>query len=290
MTDSASDLPPEIIKEKKIVVIPLNIEIDGELYRDGVDLSSEKFYQLLRNSKSFPKTSPPSQQDFERLYSDYIGHSDILGIFISRRMSKTCDLAKQAIASNYNVYLKKRISNPEMPKRFRIETVDSSQVSMGTGLLVLEALDRIEAGWSLDEVKTHIEKMASVVQVFFMVDNLDYLARGGRIGRGSAFLGNLFGFKPILGMAGGGVDAKSRSFGGKRGQRKLIEYMKKELTGVSSGFRVGICHANAPEKAAVVRDMINDAFPGQSQTISSFGPIVGAHLGPGAVGVAWLVG
>ena len=288
VTDSASDLPPELIEGKNIVVIPLNIAISGRKYKDGLDISSEKFYHLLKQSQTFPVTSPPSLLDFQKVFHHHIGRSDILGIFLSKKMSKTFDLAKQAVVSNYNAYLKKRNANPDLPNRFKIEIIDSCQVSMGTGLLVLEASDKIAAGWSFDEVKDHIEEMTQKLKVFFMVDNLEYLARGGRLGRGSAFLGNLFGLKPILGVEEGGVDAKSRSFGGKRGQRKLIEYMKEDLSGVSSNVRFTICHADAPKKAETVKNLVSEAFPDQQQIVSSIGPIAGAHLGPGAVAVGWL--
>jgi DegV family protein with EDD domain len=288
VTDSTSDLPEELVRERNITVVPLTINIDGREYRDGVDISSREFYRLLQSAKAFPVTSPPSGGDFHRLFLDNIAEKDILGIFISRGMSKTFDLANQATRNNFNSYLRQRRTNPAMANQFRIELIDSRQVSMGTALLVLEASDKIRAGWPLPQIKSHIERLIAEVRVFFMVDNLDYLARGGRIGRGAALLGNFFGFKPILGMTGGGVDAKSRTFGGGRAQRKLIDYMKDDLRGRGGAIRVGICHADSAEKAETVRNLVEQAFPDQEQIVSYFGPTVGSHLGPGAVGVAWL--
>lgn len=289
ITDSASDIPEELVRERNITVIPLTVKIDGCEYRDGVDISSREFYRLLRSAKTFPVTSPPSGEDFHRLFLDNIAGKDILGIFMSRGMSKTFDLANQATRHNFNSYLRQRRTNPAMAGQFRIELIDSRQVSMGAALLVLEASDKIRAGWPLAKIKSHIEKLIDEVRVFFMVDNLDYLARGGRIGRGAALLGNFFGFKPILGMTGGGVDARSRTFGGGRAQRKLIDYMKDDLRERSAKtIRVGICHADSASKAETVRNLVEQAFPGQEQIVSSFGPTVGSHLGPGAVGVAWL--
>jgi DegV family protein with EDD domain len=288
ITDSTSDLPEELVRERNITVVPLTITIDGREYRDGVDISSREFYRLLQSAKAFPVTSPPSGEDFHRLFLDNIAEKDILGIFISRGMSKTFDLANQATRNNFNSYLRQRRTNPAMANQFHIELIDSRQVSMGTALLVLEASDKIRAGWPLPQIKSYIEKLIAEVRVFFMVDNLDYLARGGRIGRGAALLGNFFGFKPILGMTGGGVDAKSRTFGGGRAQRKLIDYMKDDLRGRGGAIRVGICHADSAEKAETVRNLVEQAFPDQQQIVSYFGPTVGSHLGPGAVGVAWL--
>ncbi len=288
VTDSAADLPPELVRERNITVVPLAVTIDGREYRDGVDISSREFYRLLERSGNFPLTSPPSLEVFQQLFLDNVGVADILGIFLSKRMSKTFDIASQAMRSKYNSYLRERRINSAMDNRFQIELIDSRQVSMGAGLLVLEASDKIRAGWPLAKIKTHIEKLVDEVRVFFMVDNLDFLARGGRIGKGYAFLGNFFGFKPILGMAEGGVDAKTRTLGGRRAQRKLLDFMKQDLGGSRKNVRMGICHAACPEKVENVRKMITDIFPDQELMVSYFGPTVGSHTGPGSLGVAWL--
>lgn len=289
VTDSAADLPEELARARNITVMPLTITIDGREYRDGVDISSREFYRLLKQAKTFPVTSPPSGEEFHRLFLDHIADHDILAIFISRAMSKTFDLASQATRNNFNAYLRQRRTNPAMDNHFRIELIDSRQVSMGETLLVLEASDKIRAGWPLAKVRSHIESLVDEVRVFFMVDNLDYLARGGRIGRGAALLGNFFGFKPILGMTGGGVDARSRAFGGARAQRKLIDYMKDDLRDRAiNKIRVGICHADSAAKAETVKNLVEQAFPNQEHIVSYFGATVGSHLGPGAVGVVWL--
>lgn len=288
VTDSSADLPPELIRERGIAVMPLTVTVDGKSYRDGVDISSQEFYRLLASSTTFPVTAPPTKEDFHHLFAEHIGERDILGIFLSARMSKTFEIAGMAKRSNFNTYLRLRRANPHLDRQFHIELIDSRQVSMGAALLVLEASDKIREGWPLERIKAHIEALVSVVQVCFMVDNLDYLARGGRIGRGAALLGNFFGLKPILGMNGGGVDAKTRTIGGRWGQRKLVDFMRQDLSRAGGKIRIGICHADAPKKAATVQSMLADAFPGQGQVTSFFGPTVGSHLGPGAVGVAWM--
>lgn len=288
ITDSASDIPEELIKKHNIVVVPLTISMNGNNYRDGIDVTPKEFYRLLESTKSFPATSPPTTADFHRIFLENIGKRDILGIFISRGMSKTVEIARQTVRSNLNSYLKERRANQGAGKLIKIELIDSRQVSMGAALLVLEAAERVAAGWPLELVKYHIEELASRVQVYFMVDNLNYLARGGRIGRGMAMVGNLFGLKPILSMAEGGVDAKSRTIGGRWGERRLIEYMKQHTGSEAITLRIGICHADATKKAAAIQQRIEEAFPGQQQIVSYFGPTVGAHIGPGAVGVAWL--
>lgn len=288
VTDSSADLPAELIRERGIVVMPLTVTVDGKSYRDGVDISSQDFYRLLSASSTFPVTAPPTKEDFHRVFAENIGEHDILGIFLSARMSKTFEIAGMAVRTNFNTYLHQRRAYPHLERRFHIELIDSRQVSMGAALLVLEASDKIREGWPLARIKAHIESLSGAVQVCFMVDNLDYLARGGRIGRGAALLGNFFGLKPILGMNGGGVDAKTRTIGGRWGQRKLVEYMREDLAGTGGKIRIGVCHADAPKKAASVQAMLSEVFPGQGQVTSFFGPTVGSHLGPGAVGVAWM--
>ncbi|WP_136807697.1 DegV family protein [Desulfosediminicola flagellatus] len=288
VTDSASDIPPEIARERNIVVIPLTVSIGGKEYRDGVDISSEQFYELLEKSKTFPVTNPPSEADFQRVFNNNIADKDILGIFISKKMSETVNIARQAKMSQYNSYLKQRLANPNMPKKVQMEFIDSRMVSMGTTLLVMEASEKIRAGWSFAAIKDHIEKLVNEVRVFFMVDNLDYLVRGGRIGRGSAMFGKLFGFKPILDMVGGGVNAKGRTIGGRRAQQKMIEFMRQEIGDSNKALKVGICHASAPKKAEKIKQLVEGSFPNHDHVVSYFGPIVGAHTGPGAVGVAYL--
>ncbi|WP_163335718.1 DegV family protein [Desulfopila sp. IMCC35008] len=288
ITDSASDIPEDMARKRNITIVPLTVSVNGQEYQDGVSITPPRFYSMMAKKGALPVTSPPAPETFHEIFNGHIGQRDILGIFISRKMSNTFDVASQTKMNNYNTYLKQRMAHPQVNKKMQIELIDSRLVSMGATLLVLEAADKIEAGWPLDKIKDLINQRINDVKVFFMVDNLDHLVRGGRIGRGSALFGKLLGFKPILGMAGGGVDAKSKSFGGKRAQGKLIEYMKNDLGGTSQPVRIGICHAGAPEKATTVRNLVQEAFPNQEHYTTYFGPTVGAHTGPGAVGVAWL--
>lgn len=287
VTDSASDLPVNLAKQLGIELVPLQIQFGENRFSDGVDINPATFYRLLSTSKEQPTTAPPRPEDFHKIFESAIGQQDILFIHLSSRMSKTGEIAAQTVRKYFNTYLRKRKESGK-GNRFRIEIIDSQQVSMGTALLVIEAAECARKGWSLDKIQEHILKCRDHVRVNFMVDKLDYLAKGGRIGRGSAFLGNLFGLKPILGMTEGGVNARSRSLGGRFAQRKLIDAMKKELNPAEQNIRIGICHGAAPEKAEKLRILIGEIFPTLTCLISDFGPTVGAHTGPGAVGVAWL--
>lgn len=288
ITDTGADLPVDIVRDKHIVMVPMSVTINDKKYLDRFDLTPEQFYGLLRSTNVFPSTTPPSIEDFHRLFSSHIADYDILGIFMSKKMSGTFEMARQAVMNNYNVYLRQRKENPNLEKQFRIELVDSKNVSMGSGLLVLEAAEGIRRGKSMDEVKERMEQLAPRIRSFFMVDSLDYLARGGRLGHGSAKLGSFFGFKPILGVEDGVVSAKTKSFGGKRAKRKMVDYMSQELAGVQGRVRIGISGADTDAELVALRDLILATFPDRDILKTSFGPTVGSHIGPGAMGVAWL--
>ncbi|WP_136797035.1 DegV family protein [Desulfosediminicola ganghwensis] len=288
ITDSGADLPVDLIREKNIVMVPMSVIINGKKYLDRFDITPEQFYGQLRTVNVFPSTTPPSIEDFHRLFSSHIAEYDILGIFMSKKMSSTFEMARQAVVNNYNLYLKQRKGNTNLDKQFRIELVDSKNVSIGSGLLVLEAAEGIRLGKPIDVVKERIELLADKVRAFFMVDSLDYLARGGRIGHGSAKLGSFFGFKPILGMEDGVVSAKTKSFGGNRAKRKLVDYMTQELAGVRGRVRIGVSGADTDKELIALRDMILKTFPDLDILKTSFGPTVGSHIGPGAMGIAWL--
>lgn len=288
ITDSGADLPVDVIREKNIVMVPMSVIINDKKYLDRIDISPEQFYDLLRSTNVFPSTQPPSVEDFHHLFSSHIAENDILGIFMSRKMSNTFEMARQAVMNNYNFYLKRRKGNPVLDKQFRIELVDSKNVSMGSGLLVLEAAEGIRAGKSIDEIKERMELLADRIRSFFMVDSLDYLARGGRIGHGSARLGSFFGFKPILGVEDGVVSAKTKSFGGSRAKKKLVDYMTEELAGAGGRVRIGISGADTDAELIALRDLILATFPDRDILKTSFGPTVGSHIGPGAMGVSWL--
>ena len=288
VTDSAADLPKELAEQLDILQVPLQVRFGQTVFADGVDLDAQTFYRMLAANQALPTTSPPSLDAFHRIFDQVIGERDILCIHLSKRMSKTADIAEQTIRKYFNAYLRKRKEGSRKENRFRIEVIDSKQVSMGTALLAIEAAECARKGLKLEEIRDHILSIRDLVQVNFMVDKLDHLARGGRIGRGSAFLGNLFGLKPILNMTGGGVNAHSRSLGGRFAQRKLLQTMKQEINPINHNTRIGICHSASPEKAKTLEQMIEGVFPEISCITSDFGPTVGSHIGPGAVGVSWL--
>ena len=187
VTDSVSDIPPDVVKKLEITVIPLHVQFGNETYKDRVDLSSEEFYQKLERSSKLPSTSAPSPGIFAQVFDDLAPkHSQILGVFVSRKLSATYDAALQGIKL--------------MKRKCQVEVVDSTLGIMGQGLLVMEAAKRAMSGANLSELIGTISETIPRIHVRVTLDTLEYLARGGRIGKVQAFLGSMLKMNPILGI------------------------------------------------------------------------------------------
>lgn len=287
LTDSTADLPAHVIKERDITVIPLTIKINQTEYLDGKDITAREFYQLLKESSDFPATSPPTEAAFHELFTQNIADRDILGLFISRKMSRTFEKAASAKMNNYNVYMRQRAQKSRDGQAFRIELIDSQLVSIGAGLLTIEASDRIRDGWPLDKIRDHIVEFSSKIRVLFIVETLKYLERGARIGKGAAVVGGIFRFKPILTVKNGIVDAKERIRGDKKAQQRVVELIKEDLGGADVPVKIGVCHADAPDKAEQMKTLLESSLNCKDMMLSDFGPTVGSHTGPGTIGIAY---
>lgn len=169
-----------------------------------------------------------------------------------------------------------------------MEFIDSRLVSMGTGLLVVAAAAKVKEGWSLPEIKEYIEQLRAKIGIYLMVDNLDHLVRGGRIGMASAMVGKLLNFKPLLGMQNGTIVPQAKTMGSKRAYKKIIEFMEIELKGRTAPFRAAVCGAEADEETEILIAMVKKSFPEIEVIRSDFGPGVGTHTGPGALGIAFM--
>lgn len=288
LTDSAADIPSELLDSGIIRIIPLHVIIDGHHYLDGIDISSKAFYPKLKAAREFPKTAPPSEEDFHQIFMEHIGTADILGIFLSGNMSQAVNLANKTKMKFYYSYMRARAASPGKPKRFHMEFIDSKLVSMGTGLLVIEAAAKVKEGWAVPEIKKHIEHLRERMGIYLIVDNLDHLVRGGRIGMASAMVGKLLNFKPLLGMQNGSIFPKAKIMGSKRAYKKIIELMEEELKSRTIPLRASVCSAGADDEAEILSEMVQKTFPDVEIIRSDFGPGVGTHTGPGALGIAFL--
>ncbi len=288
MTDSTADIPPEIAASHNIVVAPLSIHFGRTVYKDGATITPDSFYEMLRSSTTFPHTSPPSLVEFHQLFKTITADSDILGIFLSRKMSKTFENASAVKDGNYDEYLQTRRGKHGGGESLNIEIVDSKLVSLGMALLAFEAVEKIEKGWPLDRTVSYINKAREKVRTYFVVDTLEYLRRNGRIGKARALIGAILRFKPILGIENGEVTPVTRVRGGKNAQQRVIQIIREELENPMAPIRVGVFHADALKWAERLRDLLDMNFNCRSIVISQIGPTVGTHCGPGTVGMAYL--
>ena len=274
VTDSTANLPKELQAEFRVPTIPLNVHWGEDTYLDGVTLYAEDFYQLLRERRDFPKTSQPSAGVFIEFFAEVAekyNTDTILGIFISAELSGTMASARQAKAelADLNIVL-----------------IDSRSVSMGLGLQVLTALRAQQQGKSLHEVKELVQKCHDNSHVIFVVDTLEYLHRGGRIGGAARLLGSALNLKPVLAIEGGRVESLEKVRSRKKSLTRLLEIVKVK-TGGQSPVEVSIIQAEADSEADWLLDLVKTQLKPQYTHKVTLTPVIGTHGGPGTLGVAF---
>lgn len=274
VTDSTADLPQPMVKELGIVVIPLNVHFGTETYLDRVTISENEFYRRLLQGRVFPTTSQPSAGAFAEVYqSTYGGAPDcsgIVSIHISSLVSGTINSA----------LLGRDTAGVNCP----IEVVDTQSVSMGEGLTVLAAARAAQAGASFGEVVEVARHTLARVQTRFTLDTLEYLHKGGRIGRAQFFLGTLLSFKPILRFEGE-VHPVERVRTRSRAQERLFEFVQ----GAGRLEEGAILYSTNRDEAETFKERVSSFFPPGKLHLARLGPVLGTYTGPGLLGVAYLV-
>lgn len=277
VTDSTACIPAEAMQGFPIFVVPLQVIWGEQTFRDGIDIHPVEFYERLKNTSVMPSTSQPSPAAFEELYRRLLdeGH-EILSIHISAHLSGTLQSATQAKANL-----------PDAP----IELVDSNTTAMEQGFLVLQAARAARQGASLQEVKTRVEELRDRSGVFFAVDTLEFLHRGGRIGGAAAFLGTVLNLKPLLKVEGGKIEAVEKVRTMSKALSRLLDQVESQLNG-SGALHICSIHANAPELAETLLQQARQRFGEnrvQSAMLADVSPVIGTHTGPGCVGLCYLV-
>ncbi|SRR5712692_3030994 len=268
VTDSTADLPPDIAASRGVTVVPLTVTLEGKGYRDGVDITAADFYRRLESASGSATTSQPTPASFEAAYRRLLeDHDEVVSIHISEKLSGTYAAAVQGARMT-------RAGD-------RIRVVDSEMVSMPLGLIVLAATESARAGSGAREVAERVEDLRRQVGVFFVVATLEYLRRGGRIGSANALLGSVLQVKPVLTIRGGQVTPLERVRTQDRALGRLVELVREQDRG--RGLCAIVGHA-ASEGAA---ERIASEIEGDCDTllVQPLGPVVGAHAGPGTVGV-----
>jgi DegV family protein with EDD domain len=272
VVDSTADFPDAPQRFQNWRVVPLYVRFGEESFRDYVELAPEAFYERLRAGGETPTTSQPTPADFLSAYEELGGYERILSLHIAGKLSGTIESARSAA---------------QLLGGDRVRTVDSGSASAALALLGLAIQRRLEQGTTDDEVDRLVELYRRGAGLLFTLDTFEYLVRGGRVGRARGWAGELLHIKPILTIEDGEVIPVKRV----RGNRKaFLEFASTFEDDTHDGpqLRVGIAHADAPDRAEALRAMVRRTRPGaEIELVTSLGPVVGAHAGPGTVGFFW---
>ncbi len=267
VTDSTADLPSELARKRSITVVPLTLHFEGKSLLDGVDITPADFYRQLPAATTHPTTSQPSAGRFAETYAALLkDHDSIVSVHISEKLSGTYASARQGA---------------DLTDPTRVHVIDSELASMSLGLLTLAASQLAAQGADAKSIETKVLAMRDQVQTYFSVATLEFLRRGGRIGRASALLGSVLQVKPVLCIRDGLVTPLERVRTFDRALNRVIELVRAVDRGKGVCAIVG--HADAEDAAErVARELEPIA---ETLMIQPLGPVVGAHAGPGVVGV-----
>jgi len=268
VTDSASDIPPDIARELGITVVPCNVHFGENTYRDGVDLTGEEFFNKMAASPILPTTSQPAVGVFEEAYRRLGREADqIVSINLPKKLSATYNsavLAAQAL--------------PEL----EIVIIDSTQVCMAQGWLAIIAARAARQGTGLAEIVALVEGAIPRLRLIALLDTLEYVWRGGRIGKASALLGTLLNVKPLIQV----LDGEALPLENVRSKQKALRRLVEIVGDLGPLEEVAVMHANAPAAAQQLVEMLTPLHPPEHILVGQVGAILGTHAGPGAVGVA----
>ena len=268
VTDSSADLPADLVQQHGITVLPCYVVVDDQTFKDGVEINADDFYRRLQVDGRTPTTAQPTVADFQEVYRDLAGQGDqVLSIHVSGKLSGTLNSAEQAKAS---------LDGAE------IELIDSQLASIPLGLAVLDAAVTASVGGSLQEVAEKVRQGLGLHHGLFALDTLEYLQKGGRIGKASAFLGSILHVKPILKLQDGEAHPVERTRNRERAMRRLVE-LASELAPVR---RLAVIYSTDPDRMATLKQDLTELLPADQIIEARFGSTLGTYIGPDALGVA----
>jgi DegV family protein with EDD domain len=271
ITDSSASIPPGVVEELGITIIPSLIHFGDEVYRDGIDLTTEQFYERLTTDKNHPTTSVPTPQSFVDAYEKLAEEADeVVVITITQKLSAVGEVARQAMGLT--------------KKRPRVEIIDSTWALMSEGLIVITAARAAKDGASLDEVLAVARRNISRTDLRMAFDTLKYLERGGRIGKAQALLGSMLKINPILGLRDGEIYPVGRE----HSRSKAIEQLYNFANSYSRIEEMAIGDGTTPEEADALAERLSDSFPTERVFRFKVTAAVGAHVGPHVLAVAIL--
>jgi DegV family protein with EDD domain len=271
VTDSCSDITPQLGRELGVTVLPLYVNFGGETYQDNVDLSTEEFYRKLATSKIMPTTSTVTPADFAKVFTKLAEETrEILTITLSEKFSATYAAAVQGKAA--------------VERDCRIEVIDSGQGAGAQMLLVVLAAQMAKAGANLDEIMERVRKSIRRVHIRMAFDTLEYLRRGGRIGKAQAFLGSLLRVNPVLGIKDGQAFPIARC----RNRAQALDFLVNFVRGFSRVEALAVEDATTPDDLETLVERLKDVVPPECMYRSKVSPVVGSHVGPHVLAVSVL--
>ncbi len=270
VTDSLSDITSNLAQELGITVVPLTVTFGRESFLDRVTMTTDEFYQKLVTENVLPTTTQPPPADFIEVFNRLAGSGDILTIVLSKKLSGTYESALAAKGM--------------VKKNIRIEVIDSQQVAMGLGLIVIAAAKAAKKGATLDELVALVKKAITKVHIIMYFDTLKYLAKGGRIGKAQGLLGSLLQLKPILTIKDGEVSPVTRVRSRSAGIDYLCNYAKR----FSEFQEMAVEHATTPEDAEKLVEQLSAIYPRERIYRSTVSPVLGTYAGPSVLSVSVL--
>lgn len=271
LTDSTSDIPADLADRLGIVVVPAYVQMEGQSLRDGEQITRAEFYRRLPGLKGVPTTSVPPAHEFAAAFRSLIGQADeVVALTVSSNLSGMFDVAQ--------------MGSREVPE-LRVHVVDSGQLTMGLGWLVIVAAEEAAAGKSAAEILALVETLRPRVRVLAVLDTVENLRRSGRVNLVHALAANLLRIKPLIEVRQGVVSLVGRV----RTRHKAIDWLLEQAAALMPLQRLAVIHTEASEVESF-RSRLGALFPVEQIVISEVGPTVGTHVGPGALGIAAIVG
>lgn len=273
MSDSTSYIPKEIREEKEIHIVPLSVVFNSESFQEDIDISTEEFYEKLRNSKELPTTSQPSVGAFVDLYKVLAkdGYDAVITVHLSSKISGTYQAA---------------LSAGEMVEDIDVYAFDSELSAFPQGLFAIEAAKMAKEKIEPAEILKRLDKLKENMKAYFMVDDLTNLQRGGRLSSAQALVGGLLKIKPILHFVEGEIVPYEKIRTRKKALNKIVDMLEEDVE-KGTVEKVVFIHANNESSAKELEAEFNQRHPELETSISYFGPVIGTHLGEGAIGIAW---
>jgi DegV family protein with EDD domain len=276
MADSASDLPLQFFKDNDVLLFPLQVLLDGQEYKDLITIDPKKVYDSIR-SGHIPKTSQVSPVDFEREFRE-LAENGREGIYIA---------FSSQLSGTYQTAAMVRDQVKEEYPDLSLSIIDTKCASLGAGLIVKEAARLSAEGASMEDIEKDILFRSRHMEHLFTVEDLDHLAKGGRVSKASAFLGGLLNIKPLLHVEDGKLVPIEKIRGKKKVLRRMIEVAKERGKGFS-GQTIAISHADNPETAEEVKAMLIEELGPREILISDIGAAIGSHTGAGTIALFFL--